>query len=105
MPGAAVTTVSVITCPHGGPVHIVSSNARVLAAAPVATLADPFIVSGCAFATPSPCVEVQWTAGTTRVLIGGVPAVIQTGVGMTISATGTAGPPLVLVAQTRVMMT
>jgi len=88
-------------------VQIASSNTRVLAAAPIATIADQFIVSGCAFNTgvPLPCVKIQWTVGSTRVLIGGLPAVLQTGVGMTISATGTAGPPLVIAAQPRVVMT
>ncbi len=107
MPGPVVTTASVVTCPHAGPVQIVSSNARVLAAAPIATLADQFMVSGCAFTTPPPlpCIKVQWTVGSTRVLINGQPAVLQTGVGMTISATGTSGPPIVIAAQPRVVMT
>ena len=97
-----------MTCPHAGPVQIVSANARVLAlGAPVATIADQFIVAGCAFTTPPPlpCVKVQWTVGATRVLVNGIPAVIQTGVGMTISATGTAGPPIMMMAQPRVVMT
>lgn len=107
MPGPVVTAASVVTCPHAGPVQIVSSNARVLAGAPVATIADQFIVAGCAFTTPPPlpCVKVQWTVGTTRVLVNGLPAVIQGGVGMTISATGTSGPPIVIMAQPRVVMT
>ncbi len=79
MPGPVVTAASVAMCPHGGPVSIVSSDARVLASgAPVATIADQFMVAGCAFTIPPPlpCLMIQWLMGATRVLINGIPPVL-----------------------------
>ena len=67
MAGAAITTLSSLTCPHGGKVAIVSTNTR--AAGPSGALAlstDTFTVAGCPFQIPavvpipSPCVTVQW---------------------------------------------
>ena len=67
-------------CPHGGQVSIVSSNTRVVAGGtPIATLADQFLIAGCAFTIPpgkpQPCVRVQWMTPATRVLINGQPPV------------------------------
>jgi hypothetical protein len=111
MPGPAVNVGSIALCPHGGQVTIVSSDARVLASGtPVATLADQFLIAGCAFTVPpgkpQPCIRVQWFAGSTRVLAGGQPAVLATGTGLALSAEGIpGGPPVVASAQLRVVMT
>jgi hypothetical protein len=67
MAGAAITTLSSLTCPHGGKVTITSANTS--AAGPSGALAlstDTFTIAGCPFQIPavvpipSPCVTVQW---------------------------------------------
>jgi len=98
-------------CPHAGPVQTISSNTRVLVSGmPVATMADTFLVAGCAFTVPpgkpQPCVKVQWLVPATRVLVNGQPPILQTSVGLCLSAEQIPqGPPTVVVNQTRVIGT
>lgn len=98
-------------CPHGGQVTTISSNTRVLAGGqPVATLADQFVVAGCAFTVPpskpQPCVRVQWLVPATRVLVNGQPAILQTSTGLCLSAEQIPqGPPTVVATQARAMGT
>jgi uncharacterized Zn-binding protein involved in type VI secretion len=110
MPGPLVTVASTVICPHGIPVQSMPSAPRVMAAgAPVVTFADTNVVSGCPFnvsGVPMPCVRVQWLMGTTRVLVGGQPAVILGGTGLAIAAQGSPnGPAQVVQAQPRVIAT
>lgn len=98
---------------HGGAVTIVSANARVLVSGmPVATVADQFMVAGCAFTLPTvppkpqPCVRVQWTTPAVRVLVNGLPPIVQTSTGLGLSIEQIPqGPPAVLFAQPRVVAT
>ncbi|HEY6892367.1 MAG TPA: hypothetical protein VI300_31470, partial [Solirubrobacter sp.] len=60
-------------CPHAGQISTITSNTRVtVSGQPVATLADTFMVAGCAFtvppAKPQPCLKVQWLTPAARVL-------------------------------------
>jgi hypothetical protein len=111
MPGPVVNVGAAATCPHGGQVTIVSSNARVLASGmPLATLADQFMVAGCAFTVPpgvpQPCLIVQWMTPAVRVLINGQPPILQASTGLALSATGIpGGPPIVATTQMRVVGT
>ncbi len=95
-------------CPHGGPVSIISSNARVkISGQPVATLSDTYTVGGCAFTVPGPkpqpCVTVQWLVPASRVRVGGQPVILQTSSGLCQSAEQIPqGPPNVVVTQVRV---
>ena len=94
-------------CPHGGQASVVPGNPRVLLGGqPAATLADQYVVAGCAFVValkPQPCVLVQWLAPATRVLIGGQPAVLQTSTGLCKSVEQIPqGPPIVAATQPRV---
>jgi hypothetical protein len=72
---------------------------------PIATVAAPYTVAGCAFVPPAgngPCVTAQWTVGAVRVTSMGQPVVIMTGVASCVPT----GTPLVPVtAQTRVLAT
>ena len=107
MPGPLFHVGAQAICPHGGQVTTVSSNTRVLAGGqPVATLADQFMVAGCAFTVPpskpQPCLKVQWLTPAARVLVGGQPAVLQTSQGLCLSPEQIPqGPPSVLVTQVR----
>jgi hypothetical protein len=94
-------------CPHAGQVTTMSSNVRVkVSGQQVATLADQYLVAGCAFtlpAKPQPCLTVQWLAPAARVLVGRQPAILQTSSALCLSAEQLPqGPPSVLAAQPRV---
>jgi uncharacterized Zn-binding protein involved in type VI secretion len=108
MPGFLLHVGATAICPHGGQVSIISTNTRVLVGGqPVATLADTYLVAGCAFTVPGPkpqpCVKVQWLAPAVRVLVGGQPAILQTSAGLCQSAEQIPqGPPSVIVTQVRV---
>jgi hypothetical protein len=111
MPGFLFHVGASAMCPHGGPVTNVSSNARVLVGGlPVATLADTFLVAGCAFTVPpgkpQPCVTVQWLTPATRVLVNGQPPILMTSAGLCQSVEQIPqGPPTVAATQTRVIAT
>jgi hypothetical protein len=58
-----LTTSSIMQCPHGGLVNVLSSDTRVRAVSSfVLRSSDTFTVAGCPFSpgTPHPCVRVQW---------------------------------------------
>lgn len=111
MPGPLAHVGNQTLCPHGMPATVVPSNARVLVSGqPVTVFTDPYFVAGCPFTvppgTPMPCVRIQWLVPATRVLVGGVPALLQTSTGLCLSAQQTPnGPPSVVVNQTRVVGT
>jgi hypothetical protein len=98
-------------CPHAGQVTTISTNSRVLVnGTPVATVADTFVVAGCAFTVPpgkpQPCVKVQWLTPAVRVLVNGQPPILQTSTGLCLSAEqAPQGPPTVLAVQPRVVAT
>ena len=72
---------------------------------PIATIAAPYSIAGCAFAPPAgngPCVTAQWVVGAVQVMSEGQPVVIMTGMA-TCVPTGT--PLLPVMAQTRVIAT
>lgn len=94
-------------CPHGGQVTVIPSQGRAFVGGqPIATLADTYLVAGCAFTVPGPkpqpCVKVQWLVPAARVFIGGSPAILQSSSGLCLSAEQIPqGPPTVLVTQPR----
>jgi uncharacterized Zn-binding protein involved in type VI secretion len=96
----------VAICPHGGQMMTLPGSPRVLVSGmPVATLADQYLVAGCAFTIPppQPCLMVEWLTPATRVLVNGTPPITQASNGLAISATGVPqGPPIVVSSQTRV---
>lgn len=107
MPGFLFHTGASAICTHGGPVQVVSTNARVLVSGmPVATLGDQFLVAGCVFnvsGAPSPCIKVQWLVPAARVLVNGQPAILQTSPGLCQNAAqAPQGAPVVLTTQIRV---
>jgi hypothetical protein len=72
---------------------------------PIATIAAPYTVVGCAFVPPAgngPCVTAQWVVGAVQVMSEGQPVAIMTGVA-TCVPTGT--PLMPVVAQMRVLAT
>lgn len=72
---------------------------------PIATIAAPYTVAGCAFVPPAgngPCVTAQWIVGAVQVMSEGQPVAILTGVAVCVP-TGT--PLMPVMAQTRVLAT
>ncbi len=102
-----------VTCPHGGQATPVPSNTRVLVGGqPVTVVSDTYTVAGCPFTIPGsppkpqPCVTVQWAVPASRVLVGGLPALLQTSAGLCKSAEQIPqGAPIVSATQPRVLGT
>lgn len=93
-------------CAHGGQALPTVPSARVMVSGmPIATIAAPYTVAGCAFVPPAgngPCVTAQWVMGAVQVVSEGQPVAILTGVA-TCVPTGT--PLLPVMAQMRVLAT
>jgi hypothetical protein len=94
-------------CPHGGQITVQPGNSRVLVGGrPVATASDEYPVTVCTFTVGNksqPCVKVQWQVPATRVMVGGQPVILQTSMGMCVSAEqATQGAPQINTTQTRV---
>lgn len=105
MPGSVVHVGAVVTCSHAGQAHPTAPVTRVLVSGqPVATIASPYVVTGCTLASSGslPCVTGQWTAGAVRVKALGAPVVVQGGASICVP-TGT--PMVALTVQPRVVAT
>jgi hypothetical protein len=106
MPGPILHLGATVLCAHGGQAVPTAPVPRVLVSGqPVATIAAPYAVAGCAFVPPGgngPCVTGQWTVGAVRVMALGQPVVIMSGVSIC-APTGT--PLMPVVAQLRVNAT
>jgi hypothetical protein len=102
MPGPILHLGATVTCAHGGQAMPTTPSARVQASGmPIATIAAPYAVAGCAFVPPAgngPCVTAQWALGAVRVQSEGQPLAILSGMAVCVP-TGT--PLLPLVSQTR----
>jgi hypothetical protein len=109
MPGLVYHFGASATCPHGGQVAVIPSAPRVFVSGqPVATMADTYLIAGCPFVlpggAPSPCLTVRWLVPAARVLVGGVPAIVQTSSGLCLSpAQAPQGPPIIGATQLRVV--
>lgn len=95
-----------VLCAHGGQaMPTVPSPVVMVSGMPIATIAAPYTVAGCAFVPPTgngPCVTGQWVVGAVQVMSQGQPVVIMSGV----SVCAPTGTPLVPVAaQTMVIAT
>lgn len=106
MPGPVLHMGAVVLCAHGGhALPTVPSPVVFVSGMPIATIAAPYTVAGCAFVPPvgnGPCVTAQWVVGAVQVLSQGQPVAIMTGVAVCVP-TGT--PLLPVSAQTLVLAT
>lgn len=111
MPGLFLHVGATMQCPHQAPVTTTPVQTRVLVSGqPVAVTSNQIFVTGCPFTVgpkPQPCVTVRWMLTSTRVQVGGLPALLQpapgTGQAMCQSAEqAPQGPPIVSSLQTRV---
>jgi hypothetical protein len=105
MGAPALTTAAQLLCPHGGTVTIIPSNPGADAdGAKIATVADTFIIAGCAFVVPplgpSPCVTVQWVTHDNVVTINGIPTLNKDSVGLCLNASkAPQGPVMIVMTQ------
>ena len=106
MPGPILHVGATVLCAHGGQAIPTVPSPRVMVSGmPIATIAAPYSIAGCAFVPPAgngPCVTAQWIVGAVQVLSEGQPVVIMTGMA-TCVPTGT--PLMPVEAQTRVIAT
>lgn len=101
MPGFLLHVGATVICAHGGQAQPTVPNPRVLVGGqPTVTQAAPWLVAGCPFVPPAtgPCVTASWVVGALRVLMNGVPALLQDSTAVCVP-TGT--PLTVLVTQVR----
>ena len=113
MPGPIYHVGNSTTCPHGGQVQDIPTNARVLVMGePVAVGVDQFMIAGCPFTLPGPppvphpCIRVQWLVPALRVKVMGVPVMLQTSTGLCQAPDQMPqGAPIVAVNQPRVIAT
>src|ERR1700683_3177050 len=101
MPAPILHMGATVMCAHGGQALPTVPSPRVLVSGmPIATIAAPYTVAGCAFVPPAgngPCVTAQWVVGAVRVTSEGNPVSIMTGTAMCVP---TSTPLLPVVAQT-----
>jgi len=106
MPGPILHVGAVVMCAHGGmATPTVPSPTVMVSGMPIATIAAPYVIAGCAFVPPAgngPCVTGMWIVGSLQVLSYGQPVAILAGVS-TCVPTGT--PMLPTSAQTFVIAT
>src|SRR5215471_10183231 len=99
-----LTTSSQVMCPHGGQATLITSNTQVTAdGSPVLLESDVHTIAGCAFTIGpkySPCVRIQWSAGTTMSQTNGTAFLTQSSVGQCLGAEG-AVQGMALVVQTQ----
>jgi hypothetical protein len=104
MAAPTLTTTSVLQCPHGGTVEVVSTNTRAKAGgAFMATSTDVFTITGC---TGPVCVTAQWTIPNMLVRVNGVPSLSALSLGTCFNAAGApTGPVVVVTAEAKVAST
>ena len=104
MPGLIVHVGASVLCTHAGQAQPTTPFPRVLVSGqPVVTIASPYVIAGCTFPAMSsgapPCATGPWITGSTRVLAGGQPLVLNAGSSVC-APTGT--PMIVAACQPRV---
>ncbi len=102
-----LTTDSQIQCPHGGQLTLTTANSSIYADGALVLLdSDQHTVSGCAFTigpNPSPCVLVQWAAGSSMTSAQSGSPLTQSSVGKCLSpASAPQGVALVVQTQQKV---
>jgi hypothetical protein len=115
MPGLLLHVGAVVQCTHLAPATIAPTQPKVLVSGqPVATADTSIGVTGCPFQVPAPsgtkpqpCVTIKWAMVSTKVLVGGKPALLGpapgAGAGMCQSAEQIPqGPPTINQMQLRV---
>lgn len=87
---ALLNTSSIMMCPHGGTVSIVTTNTQVKGGGDFLIGAtDTYLIAGCAFVigiVPNPCMQVQWVQPDTESQISGDFTLSEESVGLCVAA-------------------
>ncbi|MBS1912264.1 MAG: hypothetical protein JST22_09790 [Bacteroidetes bacterium] len=108
MPGAVLTTLSTVMCPHGGQAILTTANTACSVDNGSALLeTDVHTVAGCPFTLPgpkySPCIRIQWSAGSAAAGCNGTPVLVASSIGQCYSAEGVVqGVAIIVNTQARV---
>jgi hypothetical protein len=90
MPGNHLTTASQIMCPHGGQATLFTANTQATAlGATVLLESDIHPIVACPFTVGpkySPCLRIEWSAGSGKTSVNGIAALVQTSIGKCINA-------------------
>ena len=102
-----LTTASMMMCPHGGSVSVITQNTQATAGgSPLIRASDTFVIAGCSLAglpTPSPCLQVQWIEFGLKVKAGGDYVLGEDSTGLCVSGTmAPQGTVLINFTQTQV---
>jgi hypothetical protein len=84
-----LTTSSIMQCPHGGMVNVISSDTRVQAVSNfVLRSSDTFTIAACPFnpGPPHPCVRVQWVQPSLKSQVMGDFTLTEESVGLCVAA-------------------
>ena len=85
-----LNTSSILQCPHGGLINVISGDTRVQAAGDfVLRSSDTFTITGCPFmlgTNPHPCLQVQWEQPSLKSEAEGDFTLIEESVGMCVAA-------------------
>ena len=99
-----LTIASQVMCPHGGQAILATTNSAVMAdGAPALLESDIHMIAGCPFAIGpkySPCVRIEWSAGTAMSDTNGTKFLNQQSIGQCLGVEG-ATQGLALVVQTQ----
>jgi hypothetical protein len=106
MPGL-LNLSSMLMCPHGGTVTMITSNTQVIAGGDlVVRSSDTFLIAGCPFIlglVPHPCVQVQWVQPAARSQALGDFTLTEDSVGLCVGADqAVQGTVLILLTQPQV---
>jgi hypothetical protein len=106
MPGL-LNLSSMLMCPHGGTVTMITSNTQVMAGGDlVVRSSDTVLIAGCPFIlglVPHPCVQVQWVQPAARSQALGDFTLTEDSVGLCVAADqAVQGTVLILLTQPQV---
>src|SRR5262245_49259271 len=96
MPGNVLTIASTVLCMHGGSAVLTTANTQLLVdGAPALLESDIHTVAGCPFQIPvgpamkpSPCIRIEWAAGSVQLKVNGVGVLVQSSIGKCFSPEG-----------------
>jgi hypothetical protein len=96
MPGFILNIASTVLCMHGGSAILTTSNTKLnVDNLPALLESDIHAVAGCPFqipigtgTKPSPCIRIEWAAGSTQVKVNGVGVLVQSSIGKCFSPEG-----------------
>jgi hypothetical protein len=112
MPGNILTAGSTVMCTHGGQAILTTSNSKMMVDNMPALLeSDVHTVAGCPFqipigtgTKPSPCVRIEWSAGSVQLTVNGTGVLVRSSVGKCLSPEG-APQGVAIIANTQVRTT